>query len=75
MNRTKKRNKTKITPLKTQKVCKNLRKNNKNQQITTSHVGLFLIPKMSPTGTPKQQKESEQKQRKRPLEELNLTQL
>jgi hypothetical protein len=35
---------------------KNLRKNNTNQEITSSHVDRFLAPKTSPKGTPKRVK-------------------
>ena len=67
--RKKNRNKTKIGPLKTQKVLKNLRKNNKNQKTTSTHFDRFWTPKTSPKGTPKrsknEQKNNTKKERKK----------
>jgi len=51
--RKKHRSKTKIRPLKTQKVLKFLRKINKNQKIASTHFERFWAPKTSPKGTPK----------------------
>ena len=58
--RKKNQHKTKIAPSETQKSLKNLRKINKNQKITSTHVDRFLAPKTSQNGTPKRPK-NEQK--------------
>ena len=51
--RKKNRNKTNITPSETQQTLKNLRKINKHQQITYTHVGPTWAPKTSQNRTPK----------------------
>ena len=71
MNRKKNQNKTKIGCPKSQKTLKNLRKNNKKQQMNNMHFDAILASKTLQKGTQKrpnnkQQKRANKKREKSP---------
>ena len=72
-NRKKNKNKTNLAPLKTQKPLKNLRKINKNQQITSTHFDQFSAPKTSQNGTPKRPKNEQKNNTKKEQKQRAMT--